>query len=109
MDEATRNFTRRVEDFVCGHCGVTVEGNGYTNHCPRCLYSQHVDVMPGDRRATCRGLMKPMHVESFGTGYKILHRCVLCGHEKKNQSVEGDNFDTLLAIIDTETKINNRT
>jgi hypothetical protein len=107
-DQAARNFTRRIEDFVCGHCQTKVIGNGYTNHCPECLYSQHVDVMPGDRQATCRGLMAPVHVEAFGAGYKILHRCVQCGHEKKNQSVERDNFDALLAIINTETKTNNR-
>ncbi len=52
--------------------------------------------------------MAPVHVEAFGAGYKILHRCVQCGHEKKNQSVERDNFNALLAIINTETKTNNR-
>ncbi|MFA5023297.1 MAG: RNHCP domain-containing protein, partial [Candidatus Paceibacterota bacterium] len=33
----SQNFKRQIEDFVCEHCGEKVVGNGYTNHCPRCL------------------------------------------------------------------------
>jgi hypothetical protein len=36
----------------------------YRNHCPACLWSKHVDVQPGDRAATCRGLMRPDRVET---------------------------------------------
>ncbi len=103
-----RSFTRRVEDFVCEHCSAQVKGNGYTNHCPQCLYSKHVDVHPGDREASCGGLMEPVHIEAFGTGYKVVHRCIRCGHERKNQAVPEDNFETLLLIIERETKAKNR-
>ena len=106
MEATTRNFTRRVEDFVCGHCGVSVKGNGFTNHCPKCLYSQHVDVMPGDRLATCRGLMAPVRIEPGTDGYKILHRCTVCGFEKRNQTAPEDDFETLLKVIDQEIKTN---
>lgn len=108
MDGTARDFTRRVEDFVCAHCGLSVVGNGYTNHCPRCLYSQHVDLSPGDRQASCSGLMAPVWVEPFDGSYKILHRCLRCGHEKKNQSSEADDFDALVAIIDATTKTNTK-
>lgn len=108
MDGTTRNFTRRVEDFTCGHCGAVVAGNGYTNHCPRCLYSRHVDVMPGDRAALCQGLMAPVRVEPFGQSYKVLQRCLTCGFEKKNQTAPDDNFEALLALIDAETKTNTK-
>ena len=50
-------FTRVVEDFTCGQCGAAVTGDGYTNHCPLCLWSRHVDINPGDRAAECGGLM----------------------------------------------------
>lgn len=103
--ETTRSFTRNVEDFVCAHCGASVGGNGYTNHCPNCLYSLHVDVQPGDRLATCRGLMVPVRVEPGKEGYRILHRCSLCGYEKRNQSAPEDNFEMLLKVIDQETKM----
>ena len=58
----TRRFARTVEDFVCEKCGTQVEGDGYTNHCPHCLWSRHVDVNPGDRKATCKGMMEPVAV-----------------------------------------------
>ena len=50
-------FERNVEDFVCTVCGQQVEGNGYTNHCPKCLSSLHVDINPGDRASSCYGVM----------------------------------------------------
>lgn len=59
---AAKKFQRCTEDFDCGHCGFRVQGNGFTNHCPQCLWSAHVDINPGDRAATCRALMEPIAV-----------------------------------------------
>lgn len=50
-----KKFQRQIEDFVCEKCGKEVKGDGYTDHCPRCLRSKHVDVNPGDRRSKCNG------------------------------------------------------
>ena len=33
-------FTKKIEDFTCDHCGYNVKGKGYTNHCPKCLWSK---------------------------------------------------------------------
>lgn len=100
MDDVlpTKRFQKRAEDFVCAHCSFEVRGNGYTNHCPRCLYSRHVDVHPGDRAAECGGLMEPMGIEPFGHGWKIFHRCRICGYERKNRVVEADDFEAVLAL-----------
>lgn len=95
---STKRFQRRAEDFVCAECGFEVIGNGYTNHCPRCLYSQHVDIHPGDRAAACEGLMEPIGIEPFGKSWKILHRCQSCGHERKNKVVAVDEFDAIVAL-----------
>ena len=94
----TPQFQRKIEDFVCEHCEEKVSGNGYTNHCPKCLWSKHVDVNPGDRASECDGLMKPVATEEHSGEYKILHKCVVCGYEKKNKMSENDSFDTLLLI-----------
>lgn len=92
-------FQKRIENFTCLHCGTVVEGNGYTNHCPRCLYSQHVDVHPGDRADACRGLMEPIGLEgSTGTGYILRHKCVKCGHERVNRVGPQDNTDAVIAL-----------
>lgn len=100
----SRRFQRTIEDFVCGHCGFEVQGTGYTNHCPRCLWSRHVDVMPGDRLADCGGLMAPVAVESKADAYRILHRCQICGTEKWNQASPGDDFDRLVMIAEMQGK-----
>lgn len=73
-------------------------GDGYTNHCPKCLYSKHVDIFPGDRLAKCGGLMEPVGLERDGAAYKVLQRCIRCGHTRKNKNAREDDFDALLAI-----------
>ena len=91
-----KKFQKRKEDFVCERCGAEVIGGGYTNHCPKCLWSKHVDVNPGDRAAKCGGLMEPVSVEAKGREYIITHRCVVCGYEKKNHADDVDDMDTLI-------------
>ena len=90
---ATKKFQRTKEDFTCEKCGFEVVGDGYTNHCPKCLWSKHVDINPGDRAATCQGLMEPVEVELKGGEYVILHRCIECGFEKKNKASKEDMFN----------------
>lgn len=76
---------------------------GYRNHCPACLWSKHVDVKPGDRAATCRGLMRPEYVDSRpGKGLVIVHTCVLCGFTRPNRIAndpEGDDLDAVIALM----------
>ncbi|MEI8096740.1 MAG: RNHCP domain-containing protein [Candidatus Moraniibacteriota bacterium] len=93
-----KKFQRRQEDFQCENCSTAVAGNGYTNHCTKCLWSKHVDVSPGDRLATCGGLMEPIALKQESMGYILTHRCVKCGHEKKNRGAEEDDFEALLGL-----------
>lgn len=100
----SRSFQRRIENFRCEHCGQEVVGNGYTNHCPNCLWSKHVDVNPGDREAACGGLMEPIGYETRnGAGY-LTQRCVRCGHERKNKLGDADNRDALLRLMRSQVK-----
>ncbi|MEX1247901.1 MAG: RNHCP domain-containing protein [Anaerolineales bacterium] len=99
-----RRFQRKIEDFVCLHCGFAVQGGGYTNHCPRCLYSRHVDIHPGDRQAECGGLMVPVAVAGKAGSYRILHRCEKCGADKWNQAAPEDDFEQLTAIAELQGK-----
>ncbi|MFB6225337.1 MAG: RNHCP domain-containing protein [Candidatus Paceibacteria bacterium] len=96
----TPKFQARVETFVCEHCNQYVEGNGFTNHCPQCLFSKHVDIHPGDRAAECSGLMKPtdVHVKS-GTVDKIYQTCETCGHTRANKVTEDDNVNRMIDIM----------
>jgi rubrerythrin len=93
-----KRFQKKIEDFTCGHCGQTVRGNGYTNHCPYCLWSKHVDINPGDRQATCHGLMAPVNVEQKAGIFVLVHRCQDCGFVRRNKVDADDDFDTVIAI-----------
>lgn len=94
-----KKFSRCKEDFVCENCGEKVSGDGYTNHCPVCLCSKHVDINPGDRQNECMGLMEPIEVEEKGKEYIITHHCTVCGEIKRNRSAKNDSFETILQYI----------
>jgi DNA-directed RNA polymerase subunit M/transcription elongation factor TFIIS len=95
-------FIPRQEPFVCEHCDSPVEPlehGSYRNHCPHCLYSKHVDKDgPGDRASACGGLMHPENIDhSSGKGWRIIHRCDLCGKRIANKAAPDDdlaNFST---------------
>ena len=93
-----KGFTKTVEDFNCAHCGAVVYGNGYTNHCPECLWSKHVDNNPGDRAATCGGMMRPTTIESGGDRFIITHVCETCGKVKRQRTSDNDNMDAIIEI-----------
>lgn len=93
-----KKFTRRIEDFICENCGIFVKGDGYTNHCPKCLYSKHVDINPGDRMSKCEGLMKPVAIEDNRKGYSIISVCEKCGHIKKNRTADNDSMETIIEL-----------
>ena len=99
-------FKKTVEDFTCEHCGRGVQGTGYTNHCPYCLWSKHVDREPGDRAATCGGMMEPIELEGSSPDYFIVHRCVTCGYQKRNGVDVRDNLEAVLAIAKKREKRN---
>lgn len=93
-----KKFTKFVEDFKCENCGFQVRGNGFTNHCPRCLFSKHVDINPGDRACGCGGLMKPVALLQKNGDFVIVHRCRLCGFERKNRVQESDSEEELIKL-----------
>ena len=95
----SQTFIKRTENFTCANCEVPVVGDGYTNHCPRCLYSQHVDVHPGDRLAECRGLMAPIALERRHGVDQILHRCLKCHYTRANRTAPTDDLAALTDIL----------
>jgi len=96
-----KKFQRTTENFICEKCAAYVSGSGYTNHCPQCLWSKHVDVNPGDRRSQCGGAMKPVAIRKKARGWIIKHKCEVCGLEKNNKLADGDNFEVAIKISKT--------
>ena len=97
-----KGFTKTVEDFNCAHCGAVVRGNGYTNHCPHCLWSRHVDENPGDRAATCGGMMRPVSVAPDGARCVITHKCEICGKVKRQRTSDTDDMDAIIKLSQNE-------
>lgn len=93
-----KNFIKNKEDFICDNCGYKVSGTGYTNHCPKCLYSKHVDDIPGDRANRCKGLMAPVGVMYKNGEYSISHKCLKCKTIKNNKISSSDDFNKIIEL-----------
>lgn len=98
MEVKSKKFQRKKEDFICENCGFQMIGNGYTNHCQKCLWSKHVDINPGDREENCLGMMRPVGIDLRNGRYFILHQCAKCGFERFNSKRDEDDFDAILLI-----------
>jgi DNA-directed RNA polymerase subunit RPC12/RpoP len=109
MSLSDPKFKKLNETFICAHCGYEVPPAQSTcrDHCPRCLWSQHVDVNPGDRAADCGGLLRPVGYDKHPKkGFMILYRCETCGSSRRNRFLESDrsnhfecdSFNALLAL-----------
>lgn len=95
-----KKFTMRDDKFICENCHHEVQKLNYTarDHCPNCLYSKHVDIMPGDRQNKCQGLLKPIGIEKFKDTYKIIYECEKCHNKHKNIMANNDNYDKIIEL-----------
>lgn len=91
-------FIRNKEDFICEHCNYQVKGTGYTNHCPKCLWSKHVDKDPGDRADDCGGMMRPVDLYFRKHEWIISHRCESCGFVRKDKIRPEDDFSQAVKL-----------
>jgi DNA-directed RNA polymerase subunit RPC12/RpoP len=93
-----------ARSFQCAQCGAEVSldapGTSHRNHCPRCLWSRHLDRnTPGDRKAGCTAGMEPIAVTVRGKGHWVLiHRCLSCGRLRLNRTAGDDNPLLLLRL-----------
>jgi DNA-directed RNA polymerase subunit RPC12/RpoP len=98
------NPVARDEAFDCAHCGAAVRPARRTarDHCPRCLHSLHVDVVPGDRAADCGGLLVPVDAVRKGDRFHLTYRCRRCGEERHNRALldvdDPDDWEALVAL-----------
>ena len=92
--------------FTCEQCGqivVPLTNGSYRNHCPFCLFSKHIDVLPGDRLSNCGALMKPLGIQyKSGKGYQVIHRCLRCGKRSVNRvaenTVQPDDIELVIRL-----------
>ena len=93
-------FNMIDEEFNCINCKKKVHKLNYTarDHCNYCLYSQHVDILPGDRQNNCKGLLKPIGIEKYRDTYKIVYKCEKCHQIHKNIMATDDNMDLIIEL-----------
>lgn len=105
------------KDFTCKNCKRRVSGQAIgtkqRNHCPYCLYSLHVDVSVGDRKAICQKKMKPVGLSMKKDGeVMIVSECTGCGKIMPNRIAGDDNTDEILKLVHPnntmETEVNLR-
>lgn len=95
------NFKKNDSGFICKYCGKKVEPLKYSSrdHCPYCLHSIHIDIMPGDRANNCLGDLEPIGLDINGKkGYVILYKCKKCNSIIKNKSAQDDDYNKILEI-----------
>ena len=102
----TKRFTKNDSGFICQNCGRAVEPlvRSSRDHCPFCLCSLHVDVLPGDRRESCGGIMDAVRSEPDAKkGFIITYICRRCGAERRCRAAYGnvpqpDDLGKLIAL-----------
>lgn len=95
--------------FNCAHCKkqvtLSAPGTKNRNHCPYCLYSLHVDIVPGDRLSLCNGLMRPVGKVYKADGEEVVvHKCETCGFIRKNRVAGDDSISLLEDLVKLDAK-----
>jgi len=100
-----KRFQKNDQGFVCLNCGKVIPPNLATSrdHCPFCLYSMHVDLLPGDRKNPCRGTLVPISCQPHPKkGFVLIYRCEKCGDIVRNKAAltgeEPDQMEKLIAL-----------
>ncbi|NMB58424.1 MAG: RNHCP domain-containing protein [Chloroflexi bacterium] len=103
-----------TQNFKCRNCGFFVTQNrelsgvNNRNHCPRCLWSRHMDITPGDRKSDCLSRMEPVgltvkHVnKKYGCAVgelMVIHVCTCCGKVSINRIAADDDPDVIHTIF----------
>ena len=102
----TKRFTKNDEGFLCVNCGreVLPLGRSSRDHCPFCLCSLHLEILPGDRAAGCGGIMDAFRAEPDPKkGFVISFRCRKCGARRRCKAAYGvkvqpDDINKLIAL-----------
>jgi len=107
MEIETKRFFKNDSGFICINCGKQVERLKYTsrNHCPHCLFSLHIDIMPGDRNNPCKGILEPVLSEpsaDLKKGYTITFVCEKCKIKIRNKAAVDDNRKLLISLTNPD-------
>lgn len=96
------NPIRVDESFTCVHCHDAVSPGGarVRDHCPRCLRSVHVDIVPGDRANSCGGVLDPVSFMLEAGEVTIHYRCRRCASPHRCRAHPEDAVPPSLSVAD---------
>lgn len=114
---AERLIARKIrqeqhDGFKCSHCKRWVVisqymGTANRNHCNMCLWSKHVDIKKGDRKAGCQAGMKPIGLtfrieDSTHRGeIMLIHDCMGCSKVSINRVAADDAEHQIMHVYET--------
>lgn len=62
--------------------------------------SQHVDIIPGDRANSCRGLMPTIALEGADPNrLDLVQQCLSCGHIQRNRQAPDDDKEKIFLLL----------
>ena len=107
--------------FQCQNCNFNIKtigniGTKNRNHCPKCLFSKHVDeIHSGDRASDCQSLMEPIgltfkksRIDKYGKEIQgelmLVHKCKNCKKVSINRIAADDDSKKILEIFEDSIK-----
>jgi DNA-directed RNA polymerase subunit RPC12/RpoP len=95
-----KKFIKNNQSFECVNCKKQVEAHPKSSrdHCTHCLYGLHVDINPGDRANTCKGLLKPIGVNLKNKKEQIIYLCTKCEKQVGCITAPDDNREEILNL-----------
>ena len=96
------------EVFECIFCKAQIAKptKGIRDHCPVCLRGRHVDIVPGDRAASCKGQLNPTRLHLEGGITWISYSCIRCEHTYRVRAHSEDQIPLSLSINDLPKRVN---
>jgi hypothetical protein len=105
-----------TQNFKCRQCGFFVTANrelsgvNNRNHCPRCLWSRHMDLhTAGDRKSECLSRMEPIGLTYKQTNKRygqndqgelmLIHRCTGCDKVSINRIAADDDIQAISRVF----------
>ncbi len=99
----SKRFKKNDESFICAVCKKKVEPLKYSSrdHCPYCLSGLHVDIFPGDRNNSCKGILKPIQtLPDAKKGFIIIYKCEKCNEIVRcRAAIHGETPDSTELLI----------
>lgn len=119
------NQEKKQNNFICCNCNELVEfsstlGTAHRNHCPKCLFSLHLDKKSsGDRSAFCGGRMAPVGLtfkqeglDKYGREKEgelmLIHKCSKCERVSINRLAADDDERAILMLFNESVMIDDK-